>query len=110
VIINWCVDLEHAELLVSAWEPNGASLLDYVVLRYPGFGWPAELHNEGAIPTVIVGANVLSLLNPSRSNYASPVTNDTMLVEYRAAKQKTSAITQIQFQTIEYVAGLPWIV
>jgi hypothetical protein len=68
-----------------------------------------KLHNEGAIPSV-VGATVLSLLNPSRSNYASPATNDTMLVEHRTAKQKTSAITQLQFHTVEYVGGLVRIV
>ena len=88
-----------------------ASLLDYIVLRYPGFGWPAKLHNEGTIPSVIVSATVvLSLLDTLRSNYASPATNDTMLVEDRTAKQKTSAITQLQFQTVEYVCGLAWIV
>src|SRR6267378_8620229 len=86
-----------------------ASLLDYTVLRYPGFGWPAQLHNKGAIPSVIICATVLSLLNTSRSNYASPATNDTMLVEYRTAKQKTSAITQLRFQTVEYVGSLAWI-
>src|SRR5882672_7247014 len=86
-----------------------ASLLDYAVLRDPGFGRPAQLHNEGAIPSVI-GATVLSLLNTSHSNYASPATNDTMLVEDRTAKQETSAITQLQIQTIEYVGSLVWIV
>ena len=85
-----------------------ASLFDYAVLRDPGFGRLTQLHNEGAIPSVI-GATVLSLLNTSRSNYPSPATNDTMLVEHRTAKQKTSAITQLQFHTIEYVGGLVWI-
>jgi hypothetical protein len=85
------------------------SLLDYVVLRYSGFGWPAKVHNEGTIPRVIVSATVLSLLNMSHSNYTSPVTNDTMLAEDHAAKQKMSAITQIQFQTIKYVCCLVWI-
>ena len=93
--------LENSTVLVVIG--GGASLLDYVVLRYPGFGWPAQLHNEGAIPSVIVGATVLSFLNTSCMNYASPATNDTMLVEDCTAKQKTSAITQLQFQTIEYV-------
>ena len=85
------------------------SLLDYAVLWYLGFGRPAQLHNEGAIPSVI-GATVLSLLNMSRSNYASPATNATMLVKDRTAKQETSAITQLQFQTVEYVGSLVWIV
>ena len=71
-----------------------ASLLDYAVLRYPGLGRPAQLQNEGAIPSVI-GATLLSLLNASRSNYASPVTNDTMLVEDHTVKQETSAIIQL---------------
>src|SRR5882672_10088489 len=86
-----------------------ASLLDYAVLRDPGFGRPAQLHNEGAIPSV-VDATVLSLLNTSRSDYASPVTNDTMLMEDRTAKREMSAITQLQFQAIEYVGSLVWIV
>src|SRR6266436_3833265 len=89
---------------------GAASLLDYGVLRNPGFNWPAQLHDEGAIPSVIVGATVFSLLNTFRSNYASPATNDTMLVEDRTAQQETSAITQLQFQTVEYVGSLAWIV
>src|ERR1700727_1415964 len=79
-------------------------------LGYPGFGWPAQLHNKGAIPSNIICATVLSLLNTSRSNYTSPMTNDTMLVEDRTAKHKTSVITQLQFQTVKYVGGLAWIV
>jgi hypothetical protein len=86
-----------------------ASLLDYAVLRDPGFGRLTQLHNEGAIPSVI-GATVLSLLNTSRSNYPSPATNDTRLVEDRTAKQEMSAITQLQFQTVENVGSLAWIV
>src|SRR5882762_9340490 len=86
------------------------SLLDYAVLQYPRFGWPAQLHDKGAIPSMIICATVLSLLNMSHSNYASPATNDTMLVEDHTAKQKTSAVTQLQFQTVEYVSGLAWIV
>jgi hypothetical protein len=89
---------------------GAASLLDYVVLRDPGFSWPAQLHDEGAIPSVIIGATVLSILNTFCSNYASPATNNTMLVEDRTAKQKTSAITQLQLQTVEYVGGLARIV
>ena len=87
-----------------------ASLLDYVILRCPGFGWPAQLHNEGTMPSVVVGATVLSLLNTSRSSYASPMTSDTMLVVDCAAKHKTSPITQCPLQAVKYVSVLARII
>jgi hypothetical protein len=87
-----------------------ASLLNYVILRYSGFGWPAKLHNEGTISSVIVGATVLSLLDTSRSNYASYATNDTMLVVDCTTKHNTSPITQRQLQAIKYVCRLSWII
>ena len=87
-----------------------ASLLDYVILQNSQYRWPAQLHNKGAIPTIIVGGTALSLLNTLCLNHTSSTTNNTMLVEDHATKQKTSAITQLQFQTTKYVGVLVWIV
>jgi hypothetical protein len=76
-----------------------ARLFNYAVLRHPGFGWPAQLQNEGAIPSIIVSAVPLHLLHTYRSNHASPATDDTMLV-VDTAKHKTSPVTQRQFQAM----------
>ena len=87
-----------------------ASLPNYVILWHPGFGWPAQLHGEGAIPSVIIGVMAFLLLDTCRLNRTSPTTNNTMLVEDIAAQLKTSSIIQFQLQTVEYVNGLAWIV
>src|ERR1700685_350909 len=84
-----------------------ASLLDYVVLRHPGFGWPAQLHYEGAIRSVIISVMANPFLDTSRSNHKSPTPNDAMLVKDRL---KTSPIIQLQLQTVEYVGDLVWII
>ena len=86
------------------------SLLNYVILQNSRFSWPAQLHDEGAIPTIIVSGIALSILNMFCSNHTSSATNNTMLVEDHATRQKTRAITQLKFQIVKYIGGLVWIV